>query len=64
MRAEAVIVASCPNCGGVKGIECENGQNETVQRWIDRGDLIGAEILSVLQGDTDWKCRCSEESNE
>jgi hypothetical protein len=56
----AALTASCPNCGGIKAIECEPQENnEQVQQWIDRGDIIGAEAISVVRGEL-WRCECGK----
>lgn len=58
---EAALVASCRDCGGVKAIECEpQGDNKQVQRWIDRGDIIGAEVISVVRSQL-ARCTCRSE---
>lgn len=58
MMDGAALTASCPDCGGITAIECEpQGDNEQVQRWIDRGDIIGAEVISVVRSEMS-RCTC------
>jgi hypothetical protein len=54
------LIASCPDCGGLKAVECEaQDNNEQVQRWIDRGDIVGAERVDAARLEL-WRCECGK----
>lgn len=56
----AALVASCIDCGGIKAIETEpQDDNKLVQSWIDPGDIVGVEDLSVVER-PEWEMRVRE----
>lgn len=52
------IVAVCPDCSGIKGIETELHNQETIDRWFARGDILSKRTVEWAKARD--LCRCRE----
>lgn len=56
------VIAQCPTCNGVKGIETELDNQATIDRWFDRGDILSRRTVGWFKSAD--LCRCLARQQE